>query len=163
MKKTAIAATFAMGTLLSVGILAAQPTTGNATPPKKVAVTKMETEKSETKSQEAAESKKGVSTDQAAMQKEAKISMKRARQIALGRVPNGKVESGELERENGKLIYSFDIRNASKRVTEVNVNAVTGKIVDIHHENAAKEAIEKKQEAKEVRKTAPKQSSPPKR
>src|SRR4051794_27867013 len=87
---------------------------------------------------------------QAQLQKEAKISMKQAREIALKKVPGGKIASEELEREKGKLIYSFDIKSGSKSgVTEVNVNAIDGKIVDVQKENAAKEAIEKKQEAKE--------------
>ena len=38
------------------------------------------------------------------LQKEAKISMRKARSIALAKAP-GKIKSSELERENGKLIY----------------------------------------------------------
>ena len=87
---------------------------------------------------------------QADLQKEAKISMDKAREIALTKVKDGKIESGELEREHGKLIYSFDIKAPGKSgITEVNVNAITGKIVAVQVENAAKEAAEKKQEAKE--------------
>jgi hypothetical protein len=82
------------------------------------------------------------------LQKEAKISMRKARSVALAKAP-GKIKSSELERENGKLIYSFDIRNSKGTITEVNVNAMDGTVVDVHEENAAKEAAEKKQEAKE--------------
>jgi hypothetical protein len=89
---------------------------------------------------------------QSALQKEAKISMTRAREIALKKAP-GKIESGELEREHGKLIYSFDIRQPGKSgITEVAVDAMNGKIIDVHHETPAKEAAEKKQEAKEKKK-----------
>lgn len=84
---------------------------------------------------------------QAGMRKEAKISMEKARAIALRRAP-GKIKSSELEREHGKLIYSFDI-TTKKGVTEVNIDALTGAIVATQHESAAKEAAEKKQEAKE--------------
>ena len=63
---------------------------------------------------------------QADLQKEAKISMKKARSIALKKVPNGKIASSELERENGKLIYSFDIKTGKGGVTEVNVDAING-------------------------------------
>ncbi len=84
----------------------------------------------------------------AAMRKEAKISMKQAQAIAA-KVAPGKVKSGELERENGKLIYSFDIRTAKHTITEVNVNAIDGTVVDTQVENAAKETDEKKQEAAE--------------
>src|SRR5438874_3553596 len=86
---------------------------------------------------------------QAELQKEAKISMEKAREIALKKVPGGKIESAELEREHGKLVYSFDIKTAKPGVTEVLVNAINGKIVSVTHETPAKEATEKKQEAKE--------------
>lgn len=86
---------------------------------------------------------------QADLQKEAKISMKEARETALKKVPGGKISSGELEREHGKLIYSFDIRNGKPGVTEVNVDAMNGKVVAVQHETPAAESAEKKQEAKE--------------
>ena len=86
---------------------------------------------------------------QAELQKEAKISMEKARAIALKKVPGGKIESAELEREHGKLIYSFDIKTSKPGVTEVNVDAITGKIISANQETPAKEAAEKKQEAKE--------------
>ena len=84
--------------------------------------------------------------------KQAKISMKEARAIALKRVP-GKIKSAELENEGG-LVYSFDIKTSKSGVEEVLVSAIDGKIVKVEHETAAKEAAEKKQEAKE--KSAPK-------
>ena len=86
---------------------------------------------------------------QAELQKEAKISKEQATKIALAKVPDGKVVSEELEREHGKLIYSFDIKTKSPGVTEVNVDALNGKIVAVHHETPASEAAEKKKEAKE--------------
>jgi len=77
-----------------------------------------------------------------------KITMAEARATALKKAP-GKVTSEELEHEKGKWIYSFDIATSKTEVTEVNVDAMNGKIVDVQHENAAKEAAEKKAEAKE--------------
>ena len=77
-----------------------------------------------------------------------KITMEQARATALKKAP-GKVTSEELENEKGKLIYSFDIATSKTDVTEVNVDATNGKIVAVQHENAAKEAAEKKQEAAE--------------
>lgn len=88
-------------------------------------------------------------TSQAELQKEAKISMEKARSIALKEVSHGKVASQELERERGKLIYSFDIKTNKPGVTEVNVDAMNGKVVNVHHETPASESAEKKQEAKE--------------
>ena len=74
-----------------------------------------------------------------------KISMDKAKAIALKKVPNGKIESAELEKEGGKLIYSFDIK-ASRGITEVNVDAMNGKVVAVQNESPAKEAAEKKSE-----------------
>ena len=51
--------------------------------------------------------------------------------------------------ENGKLVYSFDIRNKKGTITEVQVDAKTGKIVSVEEEDAEKEAAEKAQEMKE--------------
>jgi uncharacterized membrane protein YkoI len=86
---------------------------------------------------------------QAALRKEAKIVEADARKTALAAVPGGKVQSHELERENGKLIYSYDIKVAGKSgVEEVNVDAMTGAIVAHEHEDAKTEAKEKKAETK---------------
>jgi len=76
-----------------------------------------------------------------------KLTMTQARAIALKKAP-GKVKSEELETEHGKLIYSFDIATSAKAITEVNVDAMNGKIVAVQQETAAKEAAEKQQEAK---------------
>ena len=66
-----------------------------------------------------------------------------AKQGALGKVPNGMVKSAELEREHGKLIWSFDVAQSGKSgVTEVQVDAVTGRVVSIRHESASKESSE---------------------
>jgi len=86
---------------------------------------------------------------QATLRKEAKIAEAEARKTALAAVPGGKVRSHELERENGRLIYSYDIKVAGKSgVEEVNVDAMTGEIVAHEHEDAKAEAKEKKAEAK---------------
>lgn len=79
--------------------------------------------------------------------REAKISLETARGKALARVPHGVVRSEELERENGKLIYSFDVAVSGRSgIQEVNVNAVDGKVLGVHHESAKDE---KKEAAKE--------------
>ena len=91
---------------------------------------------------------------QADLQKEAKISEETARATALKEVPNGTVKSSELEREKGKLIYSYDITVPGKSgVEEVNVNAVDGSLVGKTHESAKTEKKEGAKEAKEVKKT----------
>jgi uncharacterized membrane protein YkoI len=90
------------------------------------------------------------SESQSALQKEAKISEATARATALKEVPNGKVKSSELERENGKLIYSFDITVPGKSgVEEVNVDATDGSVASHTHESAKYEKKEAAKEAKE--------------
>ena len=79
------------------------------------------------------------------------IGMKRAKQIAMKQV-KGKIKSSELEKEKGKMIYSFDIRNPKGGITEVNINAITGKVIAVEVENAKDEAKEKKEEMKEKKK-----------
>lgn len=88
---------------------------------------------------------------QNSVQKKKKIGMAKAREIALARA-TGKIEESELEKENGRLVYSFDIRNDKGTITEVQVEAYTGEVVSVEEENAAKEAAEKKQEKQEKRK-----------
>jgi len=92
---------------------------------------------------------KKAAESQASLRKEAKIAEADARKTALAAVPGGKVQSHELEREHGKLIYSYDIKVAGKSgVEEVNVDAMSGAIVAHEHEDAKTEAKEKKAEAK---------------
>jgi uncharacterized membrane protein YkoI len=82
---------------------------------------------------------------QAALRKEAKVTQVQARATALKEVPNGRVSSSELERENGKLIYSFDIKVPGKSgIEEVNVDAVSGAVAAHEHETPKMEAKEKK-------------------
>jgi uncharacterized membrane protein YkoI len=92
---------------------------------------------------------------QADLQKEAKVSEADARATALKEVPNGTVKSEELEREKGKLIYSYDITVPGKTgIEEVNVNAIDGSVVGKpHHETAKAEKAEAKKEAKEKKTT----------
>ncbi|MEA2693287.1 MAG: hypothetical protein QOJ16_2674 [Acidobacteriota bacterium] len=93
-----------------------------------------------------AETQGAVKSDvPAALAKKAKITLDAARATALAQVPNGTVKSEELEREHGKLIYSFDIQVPGKSgIEEVNVNAIDGKVVNKKHESAKTEAREKK-------------------
>ena len=83
--------------------------------------------------------------DQEKLAREAKITKEQAQATALKRAP-GTVEEGELEREHGKLVWSFDIRNAKGTIDEVQVSAITGKIVRIEHESRKQEAAEKRKE-----------------
>jgi uncharacterized membrane protein YkoI len=81
---------------------------------------------------------------------EAKISQADAQATALAQVPNGSVKESELEKEHGKLIWSFDIATpGSQDITEVNVDAITGEVVSKDKENPADEAKEAAGEKKD--------------
>src|SRR4051812_13820758 len=74
------------------------------------------------------------------LKSQAKVAEDAAAKTALAKVPKGTIQSVELEKEKGKLIYSYDIKVAGKSGTEeVNVNAVTGKFISHEHESAAAE------------------------
>ncbi len=88
-----------------------------------------------------------AAADQAKFASQAKFTREQAQEIALKRAP-GTVESGELERVHGKLVYSFDIRNAKGTIDEVQVSAITGKIVRAEHETKEQEEAEKKADEK---------------
>jgi uncharacterized membrane protein YkoI len=87
---------------------------------------------------------------------EAKIKETEARATALAQVKNGTVRSEELEREHGHLIYSYDIEVPGKSgIDEVNVDAMTGKVIAKTHEGAKAERKEAAAEAKEKIKPKP--------
>ena len=81
------------------------------------------------------------------LMREAKVSKETAEQTALGQVTNGIVKDSELEREHGKLQWSFDMTTPnSKEITEVNVDAITGKIISVQKESPESESKEADQE-----------------
>jgi uncharacterized membrane protein YkoI len=91
--------------------------------------------------------------------KEAKVTEDVAAATALKAVPGGKIDKMELEKEGGKLLYSYDIKVTGKTgVEEVHVDAMTGKLLSNEHESPADEKAEKAKEAKAAAaaKTAPK-------
>ena len=80
---------------------------------------------------------------QAKLMAQAKVSKDDAEKTALAKVPNGIIKEGELEKEHGKLIWSFDITTPdTKDITEVNVDAITGDVVSVEKESAENEAKE---------------------
>ncbi|HKB99211.1 MAG TPA: PepSY domain-containing protein [Terriglobales bacterium] len=86
-------------------------------------------------------------SNQAALSKEAKITMEQAQKAALAKEA-GKIQSKEIEREKGRLIYSFDIKMADG-IHEVNIDAMTGEVVEDTVESAAAEAKEKAADKKQ--------------
>lgn len=66
--------------------------------------------------------------------KQAKISLEEARRTALERVAGNILES-ELEKEKGRLVYEFEIRDKNGKVQEVLVAADTGEIISVEEES----------------------------
>ena len=80
----------------------------------------------------------------AELKAQAKISEEQATKIALQKVPKGKVQDKGLEEENGKLVWSFDLTMpGTKDITEVQVDAKTGEVVEVKTETPKDEAKEK--------------------
>ena len=74
---------------------------------------------------------------------QAKISKTQAEHIAMAKLPHAKIQSAEIENEHNALVWSFDmVKTGSKNVTEVLVNAKTGKIVDVSTETPSDQAKE---------------------
>ena len=85
---------------------------------------------------------------EAELLKQARVTKHQAKRIALARVKGGTIKSAELEKENGVLIWSFDVAQPGKKdLTEVWVDATTGKITAVDVETPIgekKEAAEDK-------------------
>lgn len=63
------------------------------------------------------------------------VSMDAARKTATDSTP-GQIQKEQLEREDGKWVYSFDLKSASdSKIHEVQVDARTGKLVSTSAES----------------------------
>jgi uncharacterized membrane protein YkoI len=80
---------------------------------------------------------------EAELKAQAKITQEEAAKTAIAKVPDGKIKAAELEKEHGKLIWSFDISMPkSKNIAEIQVDAKTGKIVSTKFETPRDQAKE---------------------
>jgi hypothetical protein len=79
----------------------------------------------------------------------AKLSKVDAEAVALTRAPGGTVKESELEKEHGKLVWSFDIATpGTSDMTEVQVDAITGQVVSVEKETIEQQRLEKQQDQK---------------
>ncbi len=80
---------------------------------------------------------------EAQLTRQAKVTRSQAEKTALDKVPKGKIQTGEIENENGKLVWSFDIaRPGTKDITEVQIDAKTGEIASLKVETPKDQAAE---------------------
>jgi uncharacterized membrane protein YkoI len=94
------------------------------------------------------EGEEGHQGKAAKLQAQAKVTKAEAEKAALERVPNGTIKEGELEKEKGKLIWSFDMATpGTKEITEVQVDARSGAVIDISKESVADQEKELNEDA----------------
>jgi uncharacterized membrane protein YkoI len=99
---------------------------------------------------------------EAKLQAEAKISRADAERIAMAKVPGGSIKEGGLEKEKGKLIWSFDIATSgSKDITEVAIDALTREVVSVAKETPAQQQKESEAGAKDLKFTHPRDITNP--
>jgi uncharacterized membrane protein YkoI len=79
---------------------------------------------------------------------ESKITKEQATKTILEQFKDASIQESELEKENGKLIWSFDLK-IGDAIKEVWVDANTGKIIKTEEESAAKEKKEQVSEKAE--------------
>ena len=90
----------------------------------------------------------GCASNETKLASRAKITRAQAEATALKKAPGGTLKEAELEEEHGKLVWSFDIAHPGTRnLTEVHVDAITGKVIATEietHEHEAAEAVAEK-------------------
>jgi hypothetical protein len=73
----------------------------------------------------------------------ARITRAQAEALALKSVPDGGVKQAELEEENGRLVWSFDLtRPHTNNITEIQIDARSGKVVRREIESPSQQALE---------------------
>jgi hypothetical protein len=83
---------------------------------------------------------------------QAKITPDSATRVAQARLPAATIQAAEIEVEDGHLLYSFDMQLANQPgIEEVQVDAKTGKVLGVEHEDAAGEAREKQADSSQGR------------
>lgn len=91
-----------------------------------------------------------------ALATQARISEDSARSLAAAQVPHGVLRALELEREDGKLLYSMELMVRGKPgIEEVNIDAVSGALIGKEHESARDERREAAGESGQRRGLAP--------
>lgn len=66
--------------------------------------------------------------DDTALEREAKISRQRAQEIALKKV-KGTITDVDIDRDDGQLVWSVDIRPNNGPKKDVRIDANTGKVI----------------------------------
>jgi uncharacterized membrane protein YkoI len=67
--------------------------------------------------------------EQAGLLARAAVSMESAQETALAAFPGARIDESEIEEENGRLIYSFELAGTQSGSVEVEVDAMTGELL----------------------------------
>lgn len=77
----------------------------------------------------------GMKEEREGLLARATYSAEAARQQALAAVPGGVIVESEIEEEDGRLVYCFEISVAGQKgVTEVEIDAVSGELISTEQE-----------------------------
>lgn len=100
-------------------------------------------------------SQSDLTVESPGLESQATVSEAAARRTALEQVVGGEIESAELEEEDGRLVYSFDIDDEGDQIVEVLVDARSGEVISrtvetTEERKAEAEADEKAEEADEA-------------
>jgi len=97
----------------------------------------------------------------ASLMKEAKITESTAADAAMKAVPDAKIEKVKLEKKDGTLEYTYDLKSSARTgVDEVRVNATTGAVISNVHQAPAEKKAEAPKPKKPEASTAPKAKKP---
>ena len=61
-----------------------------------------------------------------------KLTAEQAQEIALKKIA-GEVQKHEMESEDGKAVYVFEIKTSESKVMEVNIDGNTGEVLEIEN------------------------------
>lgn len=123
MKKNKLAtALLALGLVFGIGLFGAAQTANAQQTDKQKTEKKGDDDKNEKKE----DSKERKNQDK--LMREATVTREQARATALQRV-SGEVLEEEIEKENGKLVWAFDIKDSNGKIFDVKVDAKTGAVV----------------------------------
>lgn len=88
--------------------------------------------------------KASKTTKKADLMTMAKVKSDEAKKIALDATKGSSIVKGGIETEDGCLVYSYHVKNASgKGQTEVFIDAGNGKVLKTEKEGALRAAVEK--------------------
>ncbi len=89
--------------------------------------------KSSQKDDDDEESDASQKANQAKYAKMAKITMDEAKAIAL-KEKSGTITDQELEKKKGRILYSFDVKDANGKVFDIEIDAKTGKVLKVEED-----------------------------